>query len=396
MYDPTNPYGTPPVGMVPPGQGAVPAPQQPMSAFGQLAYSPDMAAVGQAINNIAAMRRGAAPQTSPMQAAAEQRRRNEILQQSRYRQIEAKRERQDRQRLLEERAAMAREQHAANMDPAYEYKALREQFPDQFNDMTFAEFQQMGLRPADRTSVQKNMQLWDEMNPNATPAERNVALATFARPTGVYNLGGGQMTPYNPLLGARDALVTADTAISREAAEAGATAGASKRAATLEEQAAAVRTTAAGLPVMDAQLTRNNEIIKDIDENGKYAGTGVLSGYVNRLFDPEIAALEAEGVYNTLMNLQITRLTPITEKEIELVSKMWASAFRNGKVNVGLLQEANRRIRVMKAQAEEAIDYYNKDDVTLPDGRVKGYGSMEGFQMGDIEMESPDGTIRRK
>jgi hypothetical protein len=339
-------------------------------------------------------------QVDPVAAMQEAQRKNEVLQMRRAQMI-------DNQRQTAQMRQIRDAQESRRSNPAFEYEYLRDKgmLPE---GMTYENFI---MSPMNRTGASskafapkigtvdgKKVMLtptYDPSNGQVRLVEQNLPEG-WTEDSGIQEVNtGDKIDMYRKsdgaFIGSKPiALAPNETVEYKEDV-----AGAAKKGATLEEQAAGVRSTSQGMPLMDAQIARNNEIISAIDESGAYSGTGPVSGYVNRLFDPEVAALEAEGIYNGLMNLQITKLTPITENEIKMISKLWASAFRGGKVNKALLQEANRRIESMKSQAQQAIDYYNKDDVVLPDGRVKGYGSMEGYQMGSSE-QSPDGSVRAK
>ena len=154
----------------------------------------------------------------------------------------------------------------------------------------------------------------------------------------------------------------------------------------LAAMSGAVRETAASFPQMQATIDRNNQLIGQI-KAGALQGSGPLAGFVKSMYDPEFAALQAEGIYNTLLNLQITKLTPVSNEEVKLVSQMWASAFRGGKVNLSILEEANRRVQQLMDVGRSAVSYY--ESPTDSRGNPKQYGSMEGYA---FDAPSPDET----
>ena len=164
---------------------------------------------------------------------------------------------------------------------------------------------------------------------------------------------------------------------------------ATQRGQNAEEISQQVRQFAYGLPQAESTIARNNEIIRGI-KAGSLQDSGPLAGFVKQLYDPEFAALQAESIYNTLLNLQITKLTPVSNEEVKLVSQMWASAFRGGKVNIAILEEANRRTQQMIDVGQKAINYYQSNvDIN---GNPKPVGSMEGYGMGGTTQATPSPT----
>ena len=124
------------------------------------------------------------------------------------------------------------------------------------------------------------------------------------------------------------------------------------------------------------------------DADGEYVlDTGLIQGLMTDLGISgfEYAELDAAAVEAQLRNLQIVNLAPVTEKELKLLSKLFAGAGRMNEANLGTLQGYLRRVK--DAQAEVArrkgnaiftldanYDYINAPNRTYLNNR---YGSGE-------------------
>ena len=91
-------------------------------------------------------------------------------------------------------------------------------------------------------------------------------------------------------------------------------------------------------------IEQTEEILRKYEsgqlDTGPWQGLLVKMG----LGDKETGELNAQAIYQGLLNLQITRLTPVTEKELQLISELWASAFQRPEQAQGALTAAMERL----------------------------------------------------
>ena len=109
----------------------------------------------------------------------------------------------------------------------------------------------------------------------------------------------------------------------------------------IEEQARIDREFVQGydeqVPQAQSTIASSRDLIEQI-KSGEYSKTGRLIGYWSQYNDREAARLAAQATYQTLQSLQITNLGQITEKELELVGKMYADVMRSPAANIGALE----------------------------------------------------------
>jgi hypothetical protein len=109
----------------------------------------------------------------------------------------------------------------------------------------------------------------------------------------------------------------------------------------------------AGNGIADARRARDETqaIIDSMtpDENGNVKlDTGLVSGFLMKwggIGSQELGELSALEIEQVLQNLQITKLTPVSNEEIKLISQMWANAMTGREVNLGRLNVAMRRMQ---------------------------------------------------
>ena len=109
----------------------------------------------------------------------------------------------------------------------------------------------------------------------------------------------------------------------------------------------------AGNGIADARRARDEtarileSLRPDKDGNVKL-NTGLISGFLQKwggFGSEDLGNLSAAEIENVLMNLQITKLTPVSYDEIKLISQMWASTMAGNKINIGRLEQAMGRIQ---------------------------------------------------
>lgn len=88
--------------------------------------------------------------------------------------------------------------------------------------------------------------------------------------------------------------------------------------------------------------------------------TGILSGILTNmgLGDVGQGELKAKQIFQLLQNLQITKLTPVSNFEIDLVSQAWADVANGKAQNIGALQAA---LEVMNAKMDQGFAAYGRD-----------------------------------
>jgi hypothetical protein len=88
--------------------------------------------------------------------------------------------------------------------------------------------------------------------------------------------------------------------------------------------------------------------------------TGILSGILTNmgLGDVGQGELKAKQIFQLLQNLQITKLTPVSNFEIDLVSQAWADVANGKSQNIGALQAA---LEVMNAKMDQGFSAYGRD-----------------------------------
>jgi len=132
--------------------------------------------------------------------------------------------------------------------------------------------------------------------------------------------------------------------------------------------------------------------------------TGILSGILTNmgLGDEGQGELKAKQIFQLLQNLQITKLTPVSNFEIDLVSKAWADVANGKTQNLGALKAA---LETMNAKMEQGFSAYGRDLQNVRSANVDGVynnilGNYEGY-LGDYDYEviydeSGRATVRKK
>lgn len=330
--------------------------------------SPGMAMAGSALNNMSAMRRGMAPQISPIQAYQDTVLRNALheKQMTTYDQT---------QQMNELRMQRQRQE----LNPFHEYETARDRglLPE---GMTLQQFEQLGQRGHDSTSVIKNFSQWRQLNPNASPAEEAAAFDNLARAPLTWRTGPGMLgvtggvTPGAP--GATRELGNYSETINREADLAGAAEGAVQNAQTTSnlldnaiEQTHALRQAYGVADRMNQISTKYLEML----ETGA-VDTGLAKSFMLNTFgvgSEELAAMNAEAVEQVLQNLQITNLAPVTVQELRTVAGLWANIAQQNEPNQGVLRRAINR-------TQDVMDRV-KTEAAMQADAVKEYGGQGRF-----------------
>jgi len=131
---------------------------------------------------------------------------------------------------------------------------------------------------------------------------------------------------------------------------------------------------AQGYEAMDAfemasSMAQSSKEYLDMIDSGEL-DTGPMDAILLSVFGvgtEQLAAMDAQAVEQTLQNLQITNLAPVTVQELRTVAKLWAQAHATPTVNKGILKRAIRK-------AERAMEYARRD-ARLGAERVRQNGS---------------------
>ena len=92
--------------------------------------------------------------------------------------------------------------------------------------------------------------------------------------------------------------------------------------------------------------------------------TGLIQGAMAKFLGvgtEQMGEMSANQVYTTLMNLGITKLTPVTEKELALVAQMWADPSSYSDVNKGALTATLNRINRFAEDLDTQVGYSIED-----------------------------------
>ena len=100
-----------------------------------------------------------------------------------------------------------------------------------------------------------------------------------------------------------------------------------------------------------AQRQRTEDMLQRFESGEFNNASGPISGRLGQFFSPETAQLQAQEMNETLQNLQITNLAPVSNYEIGLIQKMWASSFNTPKQNTAVLRDLVR----LQTAKEEAL-----------------------------------------
>jgi hypothetical protein len=132
------------------------------------------------------------------------------------------------------------------------------------------------------------------------------------------------------------------------------------------------------LPVMYQQV---NEIkmLREAIKSGKLTKTGPLEQYYRKWSDPETARAAVMQIATLLQNLNITKLTPVSNFEIELVNKMYFDIGNDPAANIGALAAAEDILARKIALVEAKKGYYAKN------------GSLQGFENAFKRSDRPEG-----
>ncbi len=121
----------------------------------------------------------------------------------------------------------------------------------------------------------------------------------------------------------------------------------------------------------DAQeiLAESRRFLQMLEDPDSPLDTGPISGLLYRVFGvgtEELAALNNEAIMQTLQNLGITNLAPVTEREFAEVARLWASIMLQETPAKGSIKQAIRRTERMITRME--------GDILKQANRVRTYG----------------------
>jgi hypothetical protein len=129
---------------------------------------------------------------------------------------------------------------------------------------------------------------------------------------------------------------------------------------------------------MLAQLASSEDLMNQLrDPSSGYRKTGLLEGRWRGYTDKEAAALQFKVVQNLLDNLQITSLTPVTEKEIDLVKGLYAQLTNDPEANLGVLEQLQGVLRGKLRQFDEMDNFFQKNQ-TLRGYTPSAWSTYEG------------------
>ena len=118
------------------------------------------------------------------------------------------------------------------------------------------------------------------------------------------------------------------------------------------------------LPGIEADLQNAKDLLVAI-ENGKYNETGPIEGRLKKYWSTDVAELEARGVMQALKALQITKLIPVSNFEIAMVSSMYADIARDPEANKGKMKFIIGFYEEKLKAADEAYKFYRGNDNSM-------------------------------
>lgn len=342
-------------------------PVEPRTLAGRLAQSPGWAMARQGAQNINALRQGTPMGISPAQA----------YQQSIARQAAMRQQEQEEKRRMQ------------LLNPFYEYEMAVDRgyanLPDG-STMSFPQWQQASFRRGGPTSVMQNFDRWRQLNPQradetdeAYQQRQAEAFNTLARAPQMVDVGGGGVQSYQPLTGTGTTVVSPDAATQRE----GDLSYVRQQEEAQASQDAEFRTAAASLPELESQL-QDTIALREAIRNKEFQDTGYFEGRVMRFTDEKTAELAAKQVLQTLRNLQITNLAPVTEAEIRLIEDLYASVLKDPEANIGALNAAIEMMESKINTINQMGRYFVRDNTLRDYGIQQRWSEPE-----DPEVEIP-------
>lgn len=118
------------------------------------------------------------------------------------------------------------------------------------------------------------------------------------------------------------------------------------------------------LPQLNQQISNAEGLLAAL-ERGEYDGTGPIESLYKKYTNADTAELAALAMMQTLRNLQITKLTPVSNEEIALIGRMFASIGNDPEGNKGALRAALKMMRDQQGLLEQKKNYYRDNGATL-------------------------------
>ena len=120
------------------------------------------------------------------------------------------------------------------------------------------------------------------------------------------------------------------------------------------------------------QLGNTVQLREMIETDPGFQNTGPWEQFYTTWSDENTAELAADSIYETLMNLQVTKLTPVSNEEIKMISMMWADVAKDPKANIGALKSAERRLATVLNELQNKRKHWFANEESL-----KGYNLVD-------------------
>jgi hypothetical protein len=275
--------------------------------------------------------------------------------------------------------AKARQEAGLPIDASAEYTQwLEAGSPGTFED--WVKWKSRISASSDRTALERNWQLLNSVEP-----ERRQELLSLLRGQGPHTIGGveyGIGPDGQPYL-LNDPERPGQTMTASVQARQEATAAAQKEYDTKMHSGQA-QTDAdfenfkqTRFQPIVSQLDDARELLRQLrDPDSGVRRTGILEGRFRGYTNREVAELQFSTIKNLLQNLQITSLTPVTEKELDLVSGLYAKLTNDPEANIGIMEGLEKVLRG-KIQQFYDMDRYFKENRTLRGYEPPGYNPPE-------------------
>lgn len=203
-----------------------------------------------------------------------------------------------------------------------------------------------------RTSQQKNAGTYEDLGfSDDTAFKLASGDITLQESDGVYRLFDettGQVleTP-----------VSATQAAAIKSANAGAVKNAEANVAQFTKARDAIQALPADFDAIDYSQVQTDKWL-ELAESGELDDTGFVTGLVSDLLgiqSEQLAEMEADAVQQQLLNLQITNLAPVTEKELKLLANMWGSSSFSTEKLIGALRSSKKRLARQRQFLEQDL-----------------------------------------
>ena len=356
--------------------------------------NPKAQAFGHGLQRIAAINQGKDPGASTALIFSRAQEQNQALMRYKAQMMEAKKLRQLQMQKAEQ-----------DLNPFHAFESFvkmrgleNEPYENQLAE--YKEFFRASMKSTDAPSSVREFEYFEGLNP-----EQQAIFLRNKRAGSMFNLPGGGIASLGPD-GSITPLVSTEDAIAgaadKEAATTNAAASANYNWENVQAANESLYSAEAAYDIAQSMYDTSEQYLKmlDSDDPNTQLDTGPVDAFLFNLFGvgtEQLAQMDAEAIEQTMNNLQITNLAPVTERELIAVGKLWASIARQETPNRGTLKRAMEKSQSAMRKLER--------DVKNNGSRLKTFSSQEeldrvinssDFLRRVYGRASQDGTVRVK